>query len=124
MLRSAQGWSQEVLADLSGLNRSYVGAVERMEHNIGLDNIEKIAAAFNVSVADLVSNGQPPQATKLPDKDHSILQQAPSAPESPLPDSAITINRKTFMQLLEYCKDNQQEPVFNYLQFRGIRVID
>jgi transcriptional regulator with XRE-family HTH domain len=45
-LRLNAGLSQEELADKAGLDRSYVGGVERGERNISLENICKIAAAL------------------------------------------------------------------------------
>jgi len=53
-LREEQGLSQEALADLAGLHRTYVGSVEREERNISIDNIERIALALNVSPASLL----------------------------------------------------------------------
>lgn len=52
-LRTARGFSQEAFAHESGINRTYVGDVERGERNIALDNISKIAAALDVSLAEL-----------------------------------------------------------------------
>jgi len=42
------GLSQEGLADLAGLHRTYISAVERERRNISIDNIEKIARALDV----------------------------------------------------------------------------
>jgi transcriptional regulator with XRE-family HTH domain len=47
--------SQEALADLVGLHRTYVGSVERSERNVSLDNIERLAAALGVDIAELLS---------------------------------------------------------------------
>jgi transcriptional regulator with XRE-family HTH domain len=51
--RSARGLSQEALADLVGLHRTYIGSVERGERNVSLDNLERIANALNMSLAEL-----------------------------------------------------------------------
>lgn len=46
--RADQGWSQERLAFESGLNRTYLSAVERSEQNISIDNIARLAGAMGV----------------------------------------------------------------------------
>ena len=53
-LRQAKGISQEALADLAGLHRTYVSSVERGERNISLQNIDRLASALEVSLADLM----------------------------------------------------------------------
>ena len=45
--------SQEAFADMCGLDRTYIGGVERGERNLSLINIEKIARTFEVSLAEL-----------------------------------------------------------------------
>ena len=50
--RANLGLSQEALADEAQLHRTFVGAVERRERNISLDNIEKLAMA-RAELADL-----------------------------------------------------------------------
>jgi len=52
-LRKQRGFSQESLALASGLDRTYIGGVERGERNISLINIHKIAQALRVEVRDL-----------------------------------------------------------------------
>jgi transcriptional regulator with XRE-family HTH domain len=53
-LRQAQGLSQEDFAAKAGLDRTYISGVERGVRNVSLRNIAKIAAALDVSVAQLM----------------------------------------------------------------------
>ncbi len=53
-VRTNKGLSQEKLAELAGLHRTYVSQVERSVVSISLDNIEKLAAALDVSEDQLV----------------------------------------------------------------------
>lgn len=46
--RLKQGLSQESLAELAGVHRTYIGMIERAEKNITLENIEKIAKALKI----------------------------------------------------------------------------
>jgi transcriptional regulator with XRE-family HTH domain len=52
-LRSEQGLSQEDLADKCGLDRTYIGGIERGERNPALRNISKIARSLNISLSKL-----------------------------------------------------------------------
>lgn len=47
------GLSQEELASLAGVHRTYIGMIERAEKNITLENIEKISNALNISLSDI-----------------------------------------------------------------------
>ena len=47
-IRESQGISQEALADIAGVHRTYMGTVERGETNISLLNVIKIAKALKV----------------------------------------------------------------------------
>jgi len=52
--RLTKGWSQEQLAANADLHRTYLGAVERGERNVSLDNIVAIASALKISPSDLM----------------------------------------------------------------------
>ena len=47
--------SQEEMADLAGLHRTYIGSVERGERNISIDSMERLAQAISLDVADLLA---------------------------------------------------------------------
>jgi transcriptional regulator with XRE-family HTH domain len=45
--------SQDKLAEICGLHRTYIGSIERGEQNISLKNIVKLADIFGISVSEL-----------------------------------------------------------------------
>lgn len=51
-LRNRLGVSQEELAEIAELDRTYITSVERGKRNISIVNIEKIATALNISLRD------------------------------------------------------------------------
>ena len=115
LLRTNRGWSQEVLAELSGLNRSYIGAVERAEHNIGLDNIERISSALETSLTELLDSSEP------------TLHRLPACEtEKPVTnrERAVIIHRKVFLELLRQCGQTHRELVLVYLERCGVTLRD
>ena len=52
--RKQIGLSQEALAVDAGLDRSYVGGIERGEHNLTVLNVKKIADALGVKASKLL----------------------------------------------------------------------
>lgn len=52
-LRKAKQLSQEQLADIAGVHRTYIGMIERAEKNITLRNIAKIADALRIDIKEL-----------------------------------------------------------------------
>jgi len=54
-LRKAKGISQEELADLCEIHRTYIGSVERCERNVTLSTLELLASALGVSVIQLLT---------------------------------------------------------------------
>lgn len=65
-LRVGRGWRQEDLAHATGMQRSYVGGVERGERNIGFDNLLRLADALEVRVAELLHFDPDPPAAEEP----------------------------------------------------------
>jgi transcriptional regulator with XRE-family HTH domain len=52
--RASAGFSQEKLADLAGIHRTYIGDVERGVRNISLINMTRIAAALKLPLSRLI----------------------------------------------------------------------
>jgi transcriptional regulator with XRE-family HTH domain len=48
--RTKRKISQEKLAELADLHRTYIGAIERGERNVSLRNVQKIAFALDVPI--------------------------------------------------------------------------
>ena len=55
VLRLATHISQEELAELCGLHRTYISDIERCNRNVSIDNIERIANALHITASDLLS---------------------------------------------------------------------
>ncbi len=53
-LRAEQGISQEALADLAGIDRTYISAIERRIYAASIDKLASIAAALNVQPNELL----------------------------------------------------------------------
>lgn len=52
--REQQGLSQERLAIDAGIDRSYMGGIERGEHNVAFIYIEKIAKVLGIKISELM----------------------------------------------------------------------
>ncbi|WNN34170.1 helix-turn-helix transcriptional regulator [Pantoea agglomerans] len=55
LYRNINGLSQEQLAEISGLHRTYIGSVERKERNVTLKTLICLAKALNISVPNLLT---------------------------------------------------------------------
>jgi transcriptional regulator with XRE-family HTH domain len=53
--RNARRLSQEELADLCDLHRTYIGSVEREERNVSLSTLEVLSRALDISVPELLT---------------------------------------------------------------------
>ena len=54
-LRTEQGYSQESFAQECGMDRTYIGGIERGERNVTLVNIQKIASALGISLPEIMA---------------------------------------------------------------------
>lgn len=52
-IREAKGWSQDKLADESGLHRTYISGIERGVRNPTVEIVQQIATALKVNISDL-----------------------------------------------------------------------
>jgi transcriptional regulator with XRE-family HTH domain len=53
-LRAERGWSQKVLAELAGISHGYLSRLEIARQDPSLKVLEKLAAAFGVTVGELL----------------------------------------------------------------------
>jgi transcriptional regulator with XRE-family HTH domain len=84
-LRSAKGFSQEAFADAVGVHRTYMGAVERGETNISLDNIVRIAEGLAVKVSTLLAEAEHESLT--PERKAAPRTQGPPSKRRPRGES-------------------------------------
>lgn len=54
-LRKAKGWTQVQMADLMGIDRSYISDMERGKKNVCLPTLEVFAKGFGISIGKLIS---------------------------------------------------------------------
>jgi transcriptional regulator with XRE-family HTH domain len=56
--RQARGLSQEALADVLGVHRTYMGGIERGERNLTLKTLERIASRIELDPMELLNPEQ------------------------------------------------------------------
>lgn len=66
-LRESLGYSQEAFAERCGLDRTYVGGIERGERNVALRNIASIAEGLGVSISELMNGVSSMNSKQLDD---------------------------------------------------------
>ncbi|WP_294179802.1 helix-turn-helix domain-containing protein [uncultured Schumannella sp.] len=52
-LRAERQWSQETLAERADIHTAYVSGIERGRRNVSVDNLHRLAVAFDIQVHDL-----------------------------------------------------------------------
>jgi transcriptional regulator with XRE-family HTH domain len=76
-LRLARGLTQEQLGERAGLSYKFIGEVERGIGNPTLDSLANLAAALEVQVVELVTQGDTPSRTKrLSATDYQMVREA------------------------------------------------
>jgi len=58
--------SQEKLADLAGVHRTYIGRLERGESGVTVDTLVTVLAALSVSLAEFFRPFSEPKASRTP----------------------------------------------------------
>jgi transcriptional regulator with XRE-family HTH domain len=54
-LRKKRGWTQVVMAEKIGIDRSFLADVERGKRNVSILNLELVAKGFKITLAQLFS---------------------------------------------------------------------
>ena len=120
--RKARGYSQEAFGDACGIDRSYMGGIERGEHNLALINILKIIRALGMQPSvffqalDMSEEGA--AATKVP---------APEPAEFPLaeePAGSAKTSASRHEEALKGLADLLVEEVYQQLLERGTQTLN
>ena len=120
--RKARGYSQEAFGDACGIDRSYMGGIERGEHNLALINILKIIRALGMQPSvffqalDMSEEGA--AATKVP---------APEPAEFPLaeePVGSAKTSASRHKEALKGLADLLVEEVYQQLLERGTQTLN
>jgi len=53
-LRLEKGWSQETLANLAEIDRTYIPGIESGKRNVSIVVIEKLSSVFKMSISDFL----------------------------------------------------------------------
>ena len=53
-LRLEKGWSQETLANLAEIDRTYIPGIESGKRNVSIVVVEKLSSVFKMSISDLL----------------------------------------------------------------------
>ena len=56
LLRVSRGWSQEELAEVAGMHRTFIGQVERGQRGMNIINLWRLSEAFGIPIGDLFTD--------------------------------------------------------------------
>lgn len=111
-LREGSRLSQDCFAEICGLNRSYIGSVERGEHNVGIKNIAAIARGLDVPLYALF--------TQKNENTHTPNDTGTHKTEK---TETVAISQQQFYELLRQHARTRPELVKIYLERFGIKFI-
>jgi transcriptional regulator with XRE-family HTH domain len=99
-LRAEQGWTQQRLADESGVNKATINQIEKGRRSPNVETLEKLADALGVGIADFFPKAQAPLWSD----------------DSPAERRATTIWRDYVAARVEWCEKmmDKDEGDFNY----------
>ena len=113
-LREKKGLSQEALASVCDLHRTYVGLIERGERNLSLTTLEQLAKGLEVPVSELlVGSERLPTQTRRPSAKARPIQNDLAAHVAAirqiLIDAKLT-DAKRYEALLIACRKQRSRP--------------
>lgn len=76
-LRKEKRWSQDKLAELSGLHTNYIGQIERGEKNLTIETLYKVTTALGISLEELFQSIDPKHRQTGLTKIVELLSQRP-----------------------------------------------
>ncbi|MFD2368888.1 helix-turn-helix domain-containing protein [Brevibacillus sp. GCM10020057] len=76
-LRKEKGWSQDKLAELSGLHTNYIGQIERGEKNLTIETLYKVTTGLGISLEELFQSIDPKHRQTGLTKIVELLSQRP-----------------------------------------------
>jgi transcriptional regulator with XRE-family HTH domain len=80
-LREQKGISQEALAAICNLHRTYIGLIERGKRSLSLTTVEQIASGLGIAPYELFSSAKGPAKTAVRDAGKKRSAAAPTMQE-------------------------------------------
>ncbi len=122
-LRRRKGWSQQELADASGVGQDTISSLELGRHEPRPSTLRKIAGALGVEVADLFGGADTPKAVAPPSREWALA--APDEEFNTWVKSAASMDlHKLYLSLSDYSKGIEDSKRRLYVVDRAQRAID
>lgn len=109
VLRNKKGISQERLAELSKVHRTYIGKIERGEKNISIQSIYAITTALDISLNEFFSLVEP----SFPSSDNSSINDNLIVERNNVEYSPI----HEFIDIIQNANPNDQKRIIEAVKF-------